>query len=374
MGLTKDRKTDQLGTPDQVIPGINAFPVAASAKLYAGGLVAINSSGYAVAASADNTLKIVGVADKLADNTGGANGDISVTVNVGAFFFDAGDTIAKKDVQSVVFASDDHTINLGDGAGLRPAAGVVWGPPRADGQIPVLIPPLAGSGAGGGGGGGGTSPSTAFKARAVLTSVASYTASGGVITASSTGAIGAQDGVTLAAGDEVLLPAGIAAAAADSGPYVVTDPGGATKFVLTRPDWWAHGAAIAQGAIIEVGGEGTNFAGSTWKALCAKGKLVDTDDPTLYPKDQRFTVTLSSGAYRIGAGGGGENLFLLAGANIQATMNTPAGTLGTNKLGVPSGTRTTGYAGTAHVAVNSYVDAGTISGETSTVDVLVSNW
>jgi hypothetical protein len=69
----------------------------------------------------------------------------------------------------------------------------------------------------------------ANKARAVITSIQAYGGTTtGVLTETGTSALSAADGVTLAVGDVVLLPAGTVniSAASDAGPYVVTALGG----------------------------------------------------------------------------------------------------------------------------------------------------
>lgn len=56
------------------------FPVAASTKIVMGAGVALNASGYAVNAADTAGLKAIGVCVVSADNTSGANGDLSVSV------------------------------------------------------------------------------------------------------------------------------------------------------------------------------------------------------------------------------------------------------------------------------------------------------
>lgn len=68
---------------------------------------------------------------------------------------------------------------------------------------------------------------------ATTAALAAYTRTANVITADAPGALADQDGVTLVAGDSLLLLTG--AAAADNGIYVVTEVGdGFAPFVLTR--------------------------------------------------------------------------------------------------------------------------------------------
>lgn len=181
-----------------------------------------------------------------------------------------------------------------------------------------------------------------------------------------------QDGVTYVQGDRVLLAN--QTTAADCGIYVVGAVAAGTA-PLTRASDFAAGASITPGTRISVQ-EGTIFGGSDWKALCTGAKVVGTDDPLFYPKTCKATVTLAGGSslYALGAT---EGLFLFSTtkSNVQATMNTPGGTLGTYGLGCPSANRVAGKSGTAAVRVQSFVDAGTAAtADTSTVDVLVTNW
>ncbi len=144
MTTTADRKTDQLGTPGEVIPAIFSFGVAASTKIYAGAMVAINASGYAVPASADNTLTVWGRCEKAVDNTSGSNGDLQVSVRVGVFFYasgTSGDAITKANVGSPCYVIDDHTVGLTDGSGARPKAGTIVAI-SPSGQVGVLMGPF----------------------------------------------------------------------------------------------------------------------------------------------------------------------------------------------------------------------------------------
>jgi hypothetical protein len=181
--------------------------------------------------------------------------------------------------------------------------------------------------------------------RAVITSIAAYAGTTtGTLTASATGAIGSQDGITLAAGDLVFLPlvtggAGGATVAADSGPYVVVSAGGTgVKFVLTRPSWWFHGAAVPEAFTIKIGSEGTAWAGNEWRAFPANAsKIIDTDDPHFWPRTQGYAYTIGTGF--VADGGLGNAVFYLrtshgftalnetsAHANWASTITTGAGT------------------------------------------------
>ncbi len=184
-----------------------------------------------------------------------------------------------------------------------------------------------------------------------------------------------DDGLTYVAGDRVLLAA--QTTAAQCGVYVVGTV--ATTAPLTRAADMPAGLALTNGSVIEVS-EGTVFAGSSWKSMAttAGGAVIATNDPLFYPRNFRKTVTLSSGTYLIGAGGGSESLFLFSTtkSSVTATRNTAGGTLTlTTHYFCPVAARIAGKAGTAAASVTASVAAGTVNtADTSTIDVLVVNW
>jgi hypothetical protein len=73
MALSTDRRVAMQGgnTPPPL-------PVAAAAVIHANALICVNTSGYAVPATTTADFLTMGVALTAADNTGGANGAISV--------------------------------------------------------------------------------------------------------------------------------------------------------------------------------------------------------------------------------------------------------------------------------------------------------
>lgn len=120
--LTKDRNTLARDGKDWV------FPVAANAVIFAGAIVAINAGGYAVPGATATTLKAVGVAQEAVDNTGGANGAISVKVRRGVFFFDRSNSEQypeRTDIGSDCYIIDDQTVGLTSGGGTRSIAGKI---------------------------------------------------------------------------------------------------------------------------------------------------------------------------------------------------------------------------------------------------------
>jgi len=107
--LTKDRATSYR-------EGVEIeFPVAADTIIFAGSLVCVNSTGYAVPAADVAGYKFVGVALAQADNRGGANGAKKIRLRRhGVFEFDA-TSITQAMVGDAMYAVDDHTFD--DAAG-----------------------------------------------------------------------------------------------------------------------------------------------------------------------------------------------------------------------------------------------------------------
>lgn len=92
--------------------------------VYAGGMVMLDSAGFAMpAAAAAANAGVVGVATETVDNSGGAAGDEFVVVQEGWFLF-AGTTIAQTSVGLPCYAEDDQTIDETAGAN-EPVAGIL---------------------------------------------------------------------------------------------------------------------------------------------------------------------------------------------------------------------------------------------------------
>lgn len=123
MPLTADRNTVRREGEDF------EFPVKGATKIYAGSIVAIDSAnGYATKGAASTTLKAVGVAQALADNSGGADGAINVKVRRGVYRFansSAGDAITLAELNSDCYIVDDQTVAKTNGSGTRSVAGKV---------------------------------------------------------------------------------------------------------------------------------------------------------------------------------------------------------------------------------------------------------
>lgn len=132
--LIKPRKTERLG-PGEVILGAIDVPLKAAAKVFQGGMVAIDLTvGYGVAASATLSQVVVGrynaerAATPSLDNTSGASGALIARVEQGIFRYAnsaAADAIAITEVGDICYVVDDQTVAKTDAAGTRPVAGRV---------------------------------------------------------------------------------------------------------------------------------------------------------------------------------------------------------------------------------------------------------
>lgn len=108
---------------------VREIPVKANTKIYAGAQVQIDNAGWAVPGTATAANVTIGRAEKTADNTGGANGDIKVKVRTGIFRFGnsaSGDLIARTEIGKSCYVVDDQTVAKTDNSAARPKAGDVF--------------------------------------------------------------------------------------------------------------------------------------------------------------------------------------------------------------------------------------------------------
>lgn len=120
--LTADRDTTRRENM------LRSFPVKAAARIYAGALVCVDSTGFAVRGAVATTLKAVGRAEESANNTAGADGAISVTTMTGVFRYansTAGDLVVLADVESQCFIVTDSQVAKTNGGDTRSVAGIV---------------------------------------------------------------------------------------------------------------------------------------------------------------------------------------------------------------------------------------------------------
>lgn len=178
-----------------------------------------------------------------------------------------------------------------------------------------------------------------------------------------------QDGVTLAAGDRVLLVN--QTTAAQNGLYVVGTV--AVTAPLTRVADLPAAASYINGSTVEIS-EGTAWAGSTWKSMATGAKVVGTHDPLFYPKVWKKKVTLVAGTVTIASA---DDLWLWSAttSTIHVSRNTANTVSSTVEYTCPSATRTAGKKATASIDVWAAVAAGTINvADVSTLDVTVINF
>lgn len=125
-----------------------SHPVGASVHCYAGAIAVLNATGYAVPATTATGLVAIGRFAEEADNSAGADGALSVTVERGIFRYansaDA-DLIAATDVGSLCYLVDDQTVAKTDGTGTRSVAGYIDG--VDDSGVWVRIDPTTGASA-----------------------------------------------------------------------------------------------------------------------------------------------------------------------------------------------------------------------------------
>lgn len=113
-----------------------AYPVAAGAHIFKGGLVAVAASGAVPAVDAAG-VTFVGVAYEEGDNRGGASGARKVRVlKTGVYTYPKAGA-SPTDMGKVVFVVDDGTVSTA-ATGSNVAAGVVVGVPDA-GHVCVRI-------------------------------------------------------------------------------------------------------------------------------------------------------------------------------------------------------------------------------------------
>lgn len=103
--LTAARDTPERTGVDVVIG------MASNKVIYAGAMVAIDATGYALPAADATGLKVVGRAAHTVDNSGTAgNGAKSIIVRRGVFRWANGDTFTRADVGTLAYVGDDATV------------------------------------------------------------------------------------------------------------------------------------------------------------------------------------------------------------------------------------------------------------------------
>ena len=116
-----------------LLAALFAMPVLAAAKVYLGAMVGITPAGYLTNATADASLRIVGVyqdGTDSVDNTSGASGDLTLVPTRGAFYMansSSTDAIVDADIGRACYVVDNNTVARTSNYGARPVAGRVIG-------------------------------------------------------------------------------------------------------------------------------------------------------------------------------------------------------------------------------------------------------
>lgn len=124
--LTAARNTVRVGV-DAVIRDFTD-PVAAGQMIYAGAIVCLDASGNAVKGATATTLSARGIAQKSANNSNGAAGDIRVEVSRGAYWLSnstAADAITRAEIGDNCYIVDDQTVAKTNGGSTRSVAGKI---------------------------------------------------------------------------------------------------------------------------------------------------------------------------------------------------------------------------------------------------------
>jgi hypothetical protein len=105
--LTADRNTSS-----KEAPVLKSYPVKDNVKIYKGGFVCIDSTGYAIPGADASGSICVGIAAAQADNTvtGHTAGGINVLVESGRSFLMGGSSLTQAMVGSAVYITDSQTV------------------------------------------------------------------------------------------------------------------------------------------------------------------------------------------------------------------------------------------------------------------------
>ena len=113
--LSAARATTQLGGAGP-LPEEVSYPVKADAICYAGGIAVIDT-GYAKPGAAATGLVAVGIFQKTVDNTGGADGAVTVPVRAGVFVLEnatSTDACSQAEAGTDIYILNDQTVTKTD--------------------------------------------------------------------------------------------------------------------------------------------------------------------------------------------------------------------------------------------------------------------
>ena len=360
---------------------VEALPLAAGApKCWSGAQLYLDPSVGAVrpGISGNSGLFPAGIAQETVDNSGGSSTTpvlVKLPAELNCVWLDNSTAAPVTTRFTLCYVDSDHSVTanpVGTGGQPNSIAGRVWGIDTIKG---VLVQPLMSLIESYLGEEASPDGNSAFSVRGVATSIGANTGTGtGKLTVTATGALGAQDGLTYTAGQQIFIQPGTSnVAAVDSGPWVVTNPGGVgVQAVLTRPAWWSHGAAWISGSEIIVGGEGTNLANTTWRATAASA-LIDATDPAFYCGRFVFQATLVAGTLVMAAGTPKVGILSTSKSALLVDLQTNGGTQ-TTTASYGGKITAAGYVGASALSLFAYaVGMATQTGDTSVLNCVLDN-
>ena len=154
------------------------------------------------------------------------------------------------------------------------------------------------------------------------------------------------DGVTVVAGDRVLLAG--QTTPSQNGIWVFGSFGSAVTAALTRPSDYAAGAVLRPQQYVYVE-SGTNYEGSQWKSEGTGAITVDTTSVNFFPRVYRFSAAVAANAsvittgLQIKAGAGAGAVSHLSTVNNVGLQYT-ASSVGAGSVLIQSSVATTVYA------------------------------
>lgn len=95
---------------------LQSMPVKAAVTIHKGALVKVGADGYLAPQAAEAGAVHAGVAYEAKDNASGSDGDVSCRVETGRAFEVGGSGFVAADLGKSVYASDDDTVSVTQGA------------------------------------------------------------------------------------------------------------------------------------------------------------------------------------------------------------------------------------------------------------------
>ena len=101
------------------------LPIVASDIIYRGAICKNNAAGFLAPASAEAGASFAGMAEEEVDNSSGAAGDLNAKVRTRGVFLLTGVSFTQADIGEAVYASDDQTVSITQGANEQEVGKIV---------------------------------------------------------------------------------------------------------------------------------------------------------------------------------------------------------------------------------------------------------